>query len=76
MTEETFSERLRCHHRPALVDFWALRYIPCRAIGSVVENFGAVYVGRVNLWKAVPLRLRTVYTAASDFLLFGVYLIS
>lgn len=47
----SFSEEVLASDKPVLVDFWAPWCGPCRAVGPIVDELAAEYLGRAKICK-------------------------
>lgn len=51
LTDSDFSAKMQNCPTPLLVDFWAPRCIPCRAMSRIVEELAAEHMGSVAFAK-------------------------
>ena len=51
LTAEAFSSEVLCSDRPVLIDFWATRCGPCKAISPVIDEIAAEYEGKAVVCK-------------------------
>jgi thioredoxin 1 len=51
LTDSDFNAEMQKCPTPLLVDFWAPRCIPCRAMSRIVEELAAEHAGRVAFAK-------------------------
>jgi thioredoxin 1 len=51
LDKNTFTERLKSHPRPVVVDVWATWCNPCRVIEPDLRRLSQQYKDRVDVWK-------------------------
>jgi thioredoxin 1 len=49
--KKTFTDRLKTHPRPVVIDVWATWCNPCRAIEPDIRRLTQQYKDRVDVWK-------------------------
>ena len=51
LTDSNFDQQVANAGKPALVDFWAEWYMPCRMIAPTIDELADEYAGRVVVGK-------------------------
>ena len=51
VSDDTFEAEVLASATPVLIDFWAPRCAPCRAIGPIVDEIAREYAGKVKVVK-------------------------
>ena len=48
MDKTAFLAKVKTHHNPVVVDFWAAWCTPCKITKPILEKLAQVYQGRVD----------------------------